>query len=519
MIAPAIAWAQIAPILIVLGAAIVAVLVEALAPARARRPIQLVLTLLAVAGAGAWALILALSHPGAAEPVLGGHLLIDPFALFTQVAIAASALLAVFVIADRTPDGEDGFTPQPAAAPGSLDEDQARAARLVHTEVYPLMLFATGGMMVFPAAGDLLTMFVALEVLSLPLYLLTGLARHRRLLSQEASFKYFILGAFASAFFLFGAAWVYGATGTISLTALASAVSGGGALAADPVLYTGLALIVVGLGFKIGAAPFHMWTPDVYQGAPTSITAFMAACTKIAAFGALLRIVYTVIAPLAWDLRPALWTVTILTMIVGTAIALTQHDIVRMLAYSAIAHAGFILTGVVSFDSLGISGALFYLFTYGLATVGAFGVVALVRSRDAEGNIGAEVRTLERWRGLGRTSPLTAGAMTIFLLAFAGIPLTSGFVGKFAVFAAAFQADAAPLAIVGIACSAVAAFFYARIIVAMFFSEPDELSAVAAPTEGLTPLAIGVAATATVVLGIWPSPVLDFAEKAALLLP
>jgi NADH-quinone oxidoreductase subunit N len=245
----------------------------------------------------------------------------------------------------------------------------------------------------------------------------------------------------------------------------------------------------------------------------------MAACTKIAAFGALLRIVYTVFAPLAWDLRPALWAVTILTMIVGTAIALTQHDIVRMLAYSAIAHAGFILTGVVSFDSLGISGALFYLFTYGLATVGAFGVVALVRSRDAEGNIGAEVRTLERWRGLGRTSPLAAGAMTLFLLAFAGIPLTSGFVGKFAVFAAAFQADAAPLAIVGIACSAVAAFFYARIIVAMFFSEPNELSGVAVPTEGLTALAVGVAATATVVLGLWPAPVLDFAEKAALLLP
>ncbi|MDR1152818.1 MAG: NADH-quinone oxidoreductase subunit NuoN [Bifidobacteriaceae bacterium] len=518
MIAPAIAWSAIAPIVIVLGAGVVSVLVEAFVPAKARRVVQLMLSLLAIAGAGLWALVLALSRPGTGESAFGGHLLIDPLALFIQVAVAASALVAVFVIADRQADGEDAFTPQAAAAPGSLAEDKARAAGLVHTEVFPLTLFATGGMLVFPAAGDLLTMFVALEVLSLPLYLLTGLARRRRLLSQEASFKYFLLGAFASAFFLFGTAWVYGAAGTVNFTDLIYEVVGGDPQL-DPVLYAGLAMVVVGLAFKIGAVPFHMWTPDVYQGAPTPVTGFMAACTKIAAFGALLRLVYTVIAPLQWDLGPALWTVTILTMIVGTAIALTQTDVVRMLAYSAIAHAGFVLTGVVSFSSLGISGALFYLFTYGLTTVGAFGVVTLVRSRDAQGNIGGEARTLERWRGLGRTSPVLAAAMTLFLLSFAGIPLTSGFVGKFAVFAAAFQADAAPLAIVGIACSAVAVFFYARLIVAMFFAEPTELSGIGVKTEGLTGFAIAISALATVVLGVWPTPVLDFAGEAALLLP
>jgi NADH-quinone oxidoreductase subunit N len=509
---------MIAPIVIVLGAGVVSVLVEAFVPAKARRIVQLMLAVTAIAGAGIWAMVLAVSRAGTGESAFAGHLLIDPLALFVQVAVAASALVAVFVIADRTADGEDAFTPQAAAAPGSAAEDKARAAGLVQTEVFPLVLFATGGMLAFPAAGDLLTMFVALEVVSLPLYLLTGLARRRRLLSQEASFKYFILGAFASAFFLFGTAWVYGAAGTVNFTDLIYEVTGGDPRL-DPLLYAGLAMVVVGLAFKVGAAPFHMWTPDVYQGAPTPVTGFMAACTKIAAFGALVRIVYTVVAPLQWDIGPALWTVTILTMIVGTTVALTQTDVVRMLAYSAIAHAGFVLTGVVSFSSLGISGALFYLFTYGLTTVGAFGVVTLVRARDAQGNIGGEARTLERWRGLGRTSPVLASAMTLFVLAFAGIPLTGGFVGKFAVFAAAFGADAAPLAIVGIACSAVAAFAYVRLIVAMFFAEPTELSAVGVKTEGLTGVAIAISAIATVVLGVWPTPVLDFADKAALLLP
>jgi NADH-quinone oxidoreductase subunit N len=262
-----------------------------------------------------------------------------------------------------------------------------------------------------------------------------------------------------------------------------------------------------------------MWTPDVYQGAPTPVTAFMASATKVAAFGALIRIAYTALAPLEWDMRPALWTMAIATMLVGTFIAVVQRDVVRMLAYSAIAHAGFCLVGVVSFDSLGISGTLFYLLSYALATVGAFGVAAIVRVAADDVPPG-EARSFELWRGLGRSNPWLATAMSVFLLAFAGIPLTSGFIGKFAVFAAAFNGGAAPVAIVGILCSCVAAFFYARLIQAMF-SQPAAggRGATRMKTEGLSLLAIAVAAVATIALGVWPAPVLDFASQAAVLLP
>jgi NADH-quinone oxidoreductase subunit N len=514
--APAIDWAHLAPIVIVLGAAVLSVLVEAFVPARARRVVQVGLSILAIAGAGAWSLILALrgDPPTAA---FGGHLAIDPMALAIQVAVAVSALLAILVLADKTRDGEDAFTPQAASAPGSLHESQAVAAKVVHTEVFALTLFATGGMMVFPAAADLLTMFVALEVLSLPLYLLTGLARRRRLLSQEASLKYFLLGAFASAFFLFGAAWVFGATGTVKLSEVFTSLTGQTS-GADIMAFAGLVLIIIGLAFKIGAAPFHVWTPDVYQGAPLPVTAFMAACTKIAAFGALLRIVYGVAAPLQWDLGPALWTLTALTMVVGTVVAMTQQNIVRMLAYSAIAHAGFILAGVVSLTSAGLGAVIFYLLGYGVATVGGFAVVSLVREHSSAGGVGAEATGLDQWRGLGKTNPVLATAMSLFLLTFAGIPLTSGFIGKFAVFSAAFEGGAWPLAVTGIACSAAAAFFYARVIVAMFFAEPAESAGAGVKTLGLTQTSIGLAAAITLVLGVYPGPVLDFAEKAAALL-
>ncbi|MDR3202117.1 MAG: NADH-quinone oxidoreductase subunit NuoN [Bifidobacteriaceae bacterium] len=518
MTPPAIDWLHLSPIVIILGAAVLSVLVEAFVPARFRKGAQVFLALVATSAAGVVALWLSLDDSGGAVAAVGGHVLIDPMTLYLQIAVALVAFLSVFVIADKMLDGQDAFTPAPAAAPGSEPEEQARALGLTHTEAFPLTLFAAGGMMVFPAAGDLLTMFVALEVTSLPLYLLTGLASRRRLLSQEASLKYFLLGAFASAFFLFGAAWVYGATGTVSLTRISSFITSGD-LSGDLLLFAGLILIVIGLGFKIGAVPFHMWTPDVYQGAPTPVTGFMAAATKIAAFGALLRIVYAVVAPLRWDLGPALWTLAIMTMVVGTVIGLTQHNIKRLLAYSAIAHAGFILTGVVSFTASGIGAALFYLMAYGVATVGAFAVVGLVHVAGPDGGTLGEAETIERWRGLGKTSPVLAGTMSLFLLAFAGIPLTSGFIGKYAVFAAAFEGDAWPLAMVGIACSAAAAFFYARIIVSMFFAEPAAEFAVAARTDGLAGISIAIAALATVALGVAPGPLLDFAEKAARLAP
>jgi NADH-quinone oxidoreductase subunit N len=244
------------------------------------------------------------------------------------------------LIAERHgPDGGlDGFTPQASAVPGSEAQQVATKAGVAQTEVVPLTMFAVAGMMLLGAAGDLLTMFIALEVLSLPLYLMCGLARHRRLLSQEAALKYFLLGAFSSAFFLYGMAMLYGSAGTLSITGIAAAVRTGAGNTALALL--GVALVTVALLFKVGAVPFHSWVPDVYQGAPTPITAFMAAATKIAAFGALMRLLYVAVPELKDQWRPALWAVAILTMALGTIAAVTQRDVKRMLAYSAVAHAG-----------------------------------------------------------------------------------------------------------------------------------------------------------------------------------
>lgn len=510
--APQIDWAQLAPIIIVLGAGVVGVLVEAFVPRGVRRTVQLAIALVATAGA-----LIAVSAlwAGVAETggtaVVGGSVMIDGPALVIQGIVAGLTLIALLVVADRTETGENAFAPSAAAVPGSDYELLSRRAGLEQTEVFPLVLFAAGGMMIFPAAGDLLTMFVALEVLSLPLYLLSGLARRRRLLSQEAAMKYFLLGAFASAFFLFGVALLYGFAGSVRLDAIAAATTT--VVGLDPLLLTGVAMVLVGLLFKIGAVPFHSWTPDVYQGAPTPITGFMAACTKVAAFGALLRFLYVGVAGARWDYEPVLWTVAIATMVVGSVLAITQTDIKRLLAYSSIAHAGFILTGVLAFDRTGLSGAMFYLVAYGFTTIGAFAVVTLVR--DSAG----EATHLSQWAGLARRSPLVAGTFALFLLAFAGIPLTSGFTGKYAVFSAAIANGGTWLAVVGVLSSAIAAFFYVRVIVLMYFSEPDGDAVSIATPSAYTIIAIGIGASVTLLLGVLPSPLLELAGRSALFLP
>jgi NADH-quinone oxidoreductase subunit N len=371
-------------------------------------------------------------------------------------------------------------------------------------------------MMAFPASNDLLTMFVALEVLSLPLYLLCGLARRRRLLSQEAALKYFLLGAFSSGFFLYGVALVYGFAGSMQFADIAEAVSG--TLGTDWLLLGGIGMLAVGMLFKIGAAPFHAWTPDVYQGAPTAVTAFMAACTKVAAFGALLRLFYVAFGGARWDWTPMIWVVAILTMAVGCVLAITQSDIKRMLAYSSIAHAGFLLTGFVGLTAVaapGVTGpvtslqsVLFYLVTYGFMTLGAFAIVSLVR--DA----GGEATHLSRWSGLGKESPVVAGVFALFLLSMAGIPLTAGFTGKWAVFASAMSAGAWPVVVVAVLSSAIAAFFYLRVIVLMYFSEPVGAGPSVTLPSVLTTVAIAAGVAATVVLGVVPGPVLDLAGHA-----
>ena len=508
---PSIEYSQLAPMLVVFGAAIVGVLVEAFVPRGARRGAHLVVTFGSLAAAFVWTCVIAGTHSLFANGTAGhvaamGAVAVDRPTLFIQGTILVLAFVSVLLIADSSHE-VSVFAGQAAAPPGSAEERAGLLAGLVHTEIYPLVLFAVGGMMLFPASNDLLTMFVALEVLSLPLYLLCGLARRRRLLSHEAAVKYFLLGAFSSAFFLFGIAMLYGFSGSVSLAAIASAASGTSANAT--LLYAGIALTGLGLLFKVGAVPFQSWKPDVYQGAPTPVTALMGSCTVVSAFGALLRVFYVAFGNLTWDWRPALWVVAILTMVVGAVIAITQTDVKRLLAYSSIAHAGFILTAVIAATPQGLSGSLFYLAAYGISTVGAFAVITLVRDPGGEAN------HLSRWAGLGKRSPLIAGVFALFLLAFAGIPLTSGFTGKFAVFQAAISGGALPLVIVGVVSSAIAAFFYVRIIVLMFFSDPVEDGPEVVVPSVFTGTAVAVGAIATVFLGIIPAPLLDLASHAA----
>ena len=361
--------------------------------------------------------------------------------------------------------------------------------------------------MLFPACNNLLLMFVALEVLSLPLYLMAGLARRRRLLSQEAAMKYFLLGAFASAFFLYGVALLYGYAGTVDLSALYDATGAAGGQ--EVLLDVGLGLLIVGLLFKVGAAPFQAWTPDVYQGAPTAVTALMAACTKVAAFGALLRVLYVGFGRAEWDWRPIMWGVAILTMVLGAVLAVTQTDVKRMLAYSSIAHTGFLLVGVIAIDKDGLSGTLFYLCAYGFTTMASFAVVTLVR--DASG----EATHLAQWAGLGRRSPVLAAVFSFLMFALAGIPLTSGFTAKFAVFKAGVTGGATALVIVGLVASAITAFFYARVVVLMFFSEPAADGPTVAVPSVFTAGTIAVGVGVGLVLGVVPQPLLDLTDHAA----
>ncbi|MFG2500081.1 NADH-quinone oxidoreductase subunit NuoN [Streptomyces sp. NPDC048441] len=522
---PTIEYAQLSPTLIVIGAAVIGVLIEAFVPRKSRYYVQVFVAVVAITAAFAAVVGLAATGYGSTKAHIAamGAIAVDGPALFLQGTILLAGLVAIFTFAERRLDPVahgnrvDSFAAQAGAVPGSAGEQAATKAGFTTTEVFPLALFAIGGMLVFPSANDLLTLFIALEVFSLPLYLLCALARRKRLMSQEAAVKYFLLGSFSSAFLLFGIALLYGYAGSVSYGTIAKVVDGSiktvdpalaDTMGNDALLLIGAALIVMGLLFKVGAVPFHMWTPDVYEGAPTPVTGFMAAATKVAAFGALLRLLYVVLPGLRWDWRPVMWGVVILTMLAGAIVAITQTDIKRLLAYSSIAHAGFILAGVIAMTPDGISSVLFYLAAYSFVTIGAFAVVTLVR--DA----GGEATHLSKWAGLGRRSPLVAAVFAVFLLAFAGIPLTSGFSGKFAVFKAAAEGGAGALVVVGVISSAIAAFFYIRVIVLMFFSEPKADGPTVAVPSPLTMTAIGVGVAVTLVLGVAPQYFLDLANQA-----
>jgi len=520
--APDIEYSMLMPLFILAGAAILGVLVESFWPRRNRFTVQVGVAVVGIVAAFADTVFVYTDLVVVDDPQLArgqvaaeGALAIDGPGVFAWGMLLIFGLLSVLLFAERRLDGGlSSFTGRAADAPGSAAEAEAVKARLEHSEVFPLALFALSGMMLFASSNDLLTMFVALEVLSLPLYLLCGLARRRRLLSQEAALKYFLLGAFSSVFFLYGIALAYGYSGSFRLSEIAVAVSA--RTGSENLLLASMALIAVGLLFKIGAAPFHNWTPDVYQGAPTAVTAFMAAGTKAAAFLALMRVFFVAFGGSSWDWRPMIWIIAILTMFLGSIVSISQTDVKRMLAYSSIAHAGFLLVGFVgvyqappgSDRITSISSVLFYLAIYGVSSIGAFAVVTLVR--DGSG----ETTHLSKWAGLGKTSPLLAGTFALFMLSFAGIPLTGGFIGKWAVFSAAWSGGYWPLVIAGVLISAIAAYFYVRVIVLMFFTDPVGDGPSVSTSGRLTTVVIAVAAAATIVLGILPGPVLDLAQHA-----
>ncbi|MGX6601521.1 NADH-quinone oxidoreductase subunit NuoN [Micromonosporaceae bacterium Da 78-11] len=500
---PDIDYGALSPMLILFGVACLGVLVEALTPRKSRNTIQLTLALLAVVAAFA----MVIREHSTREITIGGAIAVDGPTLFLQGSLLVLGAVSLMLIGERSIEQGGPFVSQAAITVGSQKDMRQAGGQPGATEVYPLTVFALGGMLLFVAANDLLTMFVALEVFSLPLYLLCALARRRRLLSQEAALKYFLLGSYASAFFLFGVAMIYGFAGSIQLGAVHDAVAN--PQRSEVLLYAGLALVAIGLLFKSALAPFHVWTPDVYQGAPTPITALMAACTKVAAFGALLRVLYVAFDGVRWDFQPVLGVIAVLTMLTGAVLAVTQTDLKRLLAYSSIANAGYLLVGALALTKDGLSSTLFYLVAYGFTVLAAFAIVTLVR--DADG----EATHLSRWAGLGRKSPLFAGIFTFILLAFAGIPLTSGFTSKFAVFGAAIGGGQTWLVIFGVISSMLIAFPYLRVVVMLWLSEPGESTPTVSIPGFLTSAALAIGVIATFALGVAPSPLIDLSRDAA----
>ena len=376
-------------------------------------------------------------------------------------------------------------------------------------EFYTLMLFSISGMMLMAQAADLIIVFLALELLSLPLYVLSAFARPKAD-SEESGLKYFLLGAFSSGFVLYGIALVYGATKATSLTGIVAAASNG---TPGLLLTIGAALILVGLGFKVAAVPFHMWTPDVYQGAPTAVTAFMAAGAKIAGFAALLRVFATAFPSLAVDLTPVLWAISVLTMIVGNVLAISQTDIKRMLAYSSIAHAGYILMAFVPYGNsdpevvkVSIAAGLFYLVAYVLTNFGSWGVVIALEQKEGSG------LAISDYAGLGRKYPALAAAMTIFMLSLTGFPPTLGLVGKFYLFRAVLSGGYVGLAIIGVVTSLVSAYYYLRVVVTMYMQDGEP------ETEREFWLGFATAGTAlvTVIVSLVPQGLFAWASAAVL---
>jgi NADH-quinone oxidoreductase subunit N len=381
----------------------------------------------------------------------------------------------------------------------TLRYNEARG--IMRGEFFPLMMFSLAGMMLMGHAMNLIVVFVAVELLSIPLYILCGIARPRED-SEESAMKYFLMGAFASGFLVYGIALVYGATGTLSLGELPGILATGTPDYDPTLLFAGAALILVGLGFKVAAAPFHMWTPDVYEGAPTTVTAFMATATKVAGFAALIRVFMFGFEPIVAQWQPIMAIIAALTMIVGNITALAQNNIKRMLAYSSIAHAGYVLVGIAAGNAAGASAVLFYLASYAFTTLAAFAVIAAVGSGKEED------QSIEAYAGLGRRKPMLALVMAISMFSLIGIPPTAGFFGKWYLINAVVNADLIWLAVVMMLTSVVSAYFYLRVVVTMYMREPQ------AEGEAITgnaprSLAAAISVAAVLVFGIMSTPLLN----------
>ncbi len=373
-------------------------------------------------------------------------------------------------------------------------------------EYYALILFATVGMMLMAAGGHLITIFLGLETMSISIYVLAGILREDRR-AVESALKYFLLGAFATGFLLYGMALIYGATGSLNLKEIASTVASNKDLIRNPMLLMSLAFLTIGFGFKIASVPFHMWTPDVYEGAPTSITAFMAAGVKAAGFAALVRVFFVALPAFLPDWTGIMWLIAVVTMTVGNLIAISQNNIKRMLAYSSIAHAGYVLVAFVAGNALGVSGILFYLMTYAFMNLGAFTCVILL------GKKGEENTLISDYSGIGFKYPVLAASMTIFLLSMAGIPPLGGFMAKFYVFSAAVKSKFYWLAVIGVLNSAVSVYYYLRVTVLMYFRESErEITGLQFSFASMAALAIAV--IGVLYMGIFPANVLALAQRS-----
>ncbi len=406
----------------------------------------------------------------------------DDFGLFVQMVLVGVGLLTLV------------FSPK------AVDRDNLPAG-----EYYALTLFAIAGMMLIAVATDLLVIFLALEVFSLALYVLTGL-RRREVSSTEGAFKYFLLGGFASAFFLYGIAFTYGLAGSTHLDRVAAAVQAQ-ALSGNPLLLVAMGLLLVGLAFKVAAVPFHMWTPDAYEAAPTVVTGFMSTAVKAAGFAVFARVFLLALGPLRAEWTPVLWVLAVCTMILGSVVGVAQTNLKRMLAYSSIAHGGYLLVALASGDGMGRASILFYLVVYAVTNVGAFAVLALLGTREKP------MESLDEYRGLWHSSPVMAGLLTVFLLSLGGFPPTAGFVAKWYVFSAAVSAGQLGLAIIGVLTSVVSVFFYLRIVVMMYMTDKSDAAPMPAVTRPAM-VALSLSAVALFYLGVLPTRLLALAARS-----